>query len=163
MFSNYLWLPHLWIGGSLYFPHWRETFKFFVIYKLAVWVCGWGDGIIYIIISSVPSPPHFCSCFPFKVLEQYHSWQSPFNSKCPELIVMRWECSIIHIPLKLPIGEKKTNPLSEAVIFLFMLPLSASVFPPCFSALLLCLSFSLTRLPFKLYSSQHCQVSFCQI
>lgn len=41
------------------------------------------------------------------------SWQRTSNSNWPELSVMGWGCSIIYIPLKLPIEkEKKMKPLS---------------------------------------------------
>lgn len=41
------------------------------------------------------------------------SWQRTSNSNWPELSVMGWGCSIIYIPLKLPIEkEKRMKPLS---------------------------------------------------
>lgn len=52
-----------------------------------------------------------------------------------------WECSIIHIPLKLPIGKKMKH-LSETVICLFLFPIS-QLRSPYFSLLLPVFSFFL--------------------
>lgn len=100
---------------------------------------------------------------PFPSPQRWHSWQSIPDRNWPVLSVTGWGCSIIHIPLKLPIGEKKKKKrLSGAVIFSSVLP--SSGFLAAYSSALLCLLPStsplICRSGVMLELSYFCEIQF---